>query len=80
MSCCGSNRQAWRQFSSAPKAEAKAPTIQNPTLLYYRGDSSLVTKGAVTGLSYLFAGSAEGLLVDERDIPAFLSIGTFSKA
>jgi hypothetical protein len=78
MSCCGQKRQAWRQ-AGAPAPQARPsppPVLQNPTVLSYQGDSSLVIKGSVTGFIYLFAARGE-LGVDERDAPAFQATSLF---
>ena len=52
---------------------------QNPVLLHHLGASSLVIKGAVTGLTYLFAGHDTSLSVDERDVPALLATRQFTR-
>lgn len=79
MSCCGQKRQAWREYTEAKEAPTPPPppVIQNPTTIYYAGDSSLVVKGAVSGHFYLFSGEKEGLSVDERDIPELLKTEGF---
>jgi len=51
---------------------------QNPVAVRHLGASSLVVKGAGTGHVYLFAGHDSSLLVDERDVPALLALGTFA--
>ncbi len=54
------------------------PVIQNPVPVYHLAEGSLVVKGAVTGITYLFGGRATSLNVDERDVPALLASGAFS--
>jgi len=77
MSCCGRRRQAWRQAGSAPQTRpSPPPVLQNPTVLSYQGDSSLVIKGSVTGFTYLFAARGE-LAVDARDAPALQATNLF---
>jgi hypothetical protein len=81
MSCCGQNRQAWRQWN-APKAQLAPPepVLQNTVTLHYLGTSSLVIKGTVTNHTYLFASEDTGLSVDERDAPALIATGRFVQA
>jgi hypothetical protein len=82
MSCCGQKRQTWREQGiikvQAPKPSP--PILQNPSVCYHLGESSLVIKGRVTGYTYLFAGRGTGLSVDERDLPAFLTMEFFELA
>ena len=80
MSCCGQNRQAWREWNQA-KVQAPAPAppvLQNPVTVHHLGNASLVIKGAVSGHTYLFAGNNAGLSVDERDVPELLATRQFS--
>jgi hypothetical protein len=82
MSCCGQKRQTWR-VQGIIKEQARTPSppiLQNPSVLYHLGDSSLVIKGMVTGYTYLFAGQGTGLSVDERDLQAFLTMEFFELA
>ncbi len=79
MSCCGQKRQAWRE-RTVIKAQPSTPSplvLQNPSILYFMGGSSLVIKGKVTGITYLFGDRNTGLSVDERDLPEFLGMGLF---
>jgi hypothetical protein len=74
MNCCGQKRQAWREMSKT-KVQAVVPSpliLQNPILLHHLGSMSLVIKGAVTGVTYLFAGQDSSLAVDERDVPTLM--------
>jgi len=82
MSCCGQKRQAWREWPARNSQPSKSapPVLQNPSLLYHLGESSLLIKGAVTGHTYLFAGRGVGLTVDERDMPTLLATGRFAPA
>ncbi len=82
MSCCGQKRQAWREQGSIniQARSTSPPILQNPTVLYHLGDSSLVIKGMITGYTYLFAGRGTSLNVDERDLPAFLAMEFFEIA
>jgi len=80
MSCCGQKRQSWRNkevIKIQPPSSPSPPVLQNPSVLYFLGETSLVIKGSVTDNTYLFADRNTGLNVDERDIPAFLSMGIF---
>jgi hypothetical protein len=77
MSCCGQKRQKWR--ASSQKTNAPLPIVlQNPTLLYHLGESSLVIKGGVTGNTYLFAGRGTSLNVDKRDVPTLIAMKRFA--
>jgi hypothetical protein len=82
MSCCGQNRQAWREWKPAalPAAAPSPPVLQNPVALRHLGTSSLVIKGAITEHTYLFAGQDTTLDVDERDVSALLATGRFVRA
>jgi hypothetical protein len=79
MSCCGQNRQAWRQWNAPKPQAAPAPpfVLQHPVHLQRVGASSIVVMGEATGQTYLFAGRDAGLGVDERDAPALLATGRF---
>lgn len=80
MSCCGQKRQAWRKSEVTrvqPPGSSSPPVLQNPSVLYFFGETSLVIKGTVTGNTYLFADRNTGLSVDERDLPAFLTMDIF---
>jgi hypothetical protein len=73
--CCGQKRRALRtQVYQAPPPR---PTMQNPTPITYLGEATFVTKGAATGLTYLFS-RYEVLHVDERDAAAFIATGIFA--
>lgn len=85
MSCCGQRRQAWRQYSRQSStsaivqtSEIPEPVVQNPVLLYHLAEGSLVVKGTITGITYLFGGRGSSLNVDERDVPAFVATGVFA--
>jgi hypothetical protein len=45
--------------------------------LEYRGDTSIVVAGPVTGFTYVFPKAGEHLEVDGRDAPDLLSSGDF---
>jgi|GEM_PF-1670510 hypothetical protein len=83
MSCCGSLRQNWREYTNKPTADAQqplpAPTLQAAGKVRYTGEGSTFIKGAVTGYVYVFSGSAEGLAVDGRDLAAILQRPGFEK-
>jgi hypothetical protein len=80
MSCCGQKRQTWREqeIIKVQASNPSPPILQNPSVLYHLGKSSLVMKGRVSGYTYLFAGRGTGLNVDERDLPAFLTMAFFT--
>ena len=78
MSCCGQKRRAMRTQSFQPEASRPRPSLENPTPLAYLGESMFVTKGAATGLTYLFTRD-EVLSVDARDAPAFIASGIFGR-
>lgn len=90
MSCCGQKRRAWRESITTSNASSttknvetsklQAPVLQNPIFLYHLADSSLVVKGAITNITYLFGGRGTSLNVDERDAPALLAMGQFATA
>lgn len=82
MGCCNKKRQAWHEHRSnnisyMDNHEASA-ILQNPIILYYSGNSSIVIMGKVTGNTYLFAGDNSGLAVDERDVTGFIEMGLFT--
>lgn len=82
MSCCGKKRESWREWqtgsSRKSNKEHQKPVLQNPTKLYHLGEISLVVKGAVTNITYLFAGRDTTLEVDERDVPGFMELQLFA--
>ena len=82
MSCCGQKRQAWRERAAikTQPSTPSPPVLQNPSVLYFLGGSSLVIKGKVSGTTYLFGDIHQGLSVDERDLPEFLGMGLFDTA
>jgi len=75
--CCGQKRRALRTQAYQAETPPRQPTMQNPTPLTYLGEATFVTKGAATGLTYLFS-RHEVLDVDERDVPAFVATGIFA--
>lgn len=77
MSCCGHQRRALRTQVYQAERPAPRPSLQNPMPIRYLGESMFVTKGAATGLTYLF-NRHEVLNVDERDVPAFVATGIFA--
>ena len=81
MSCCGQNRQDWRQWAAQrsllEQADSVKPALLNPKTIYHLGDTSLVMTGAVTGNTYLFPPRGGDLEVDERDFVHLLSTGLF---
>jgi len=80
MGCCGNKRRALRIAMSYPPADPpKLPLPENPTVLSYVGDSSIVVKGTFTGQTYLFGPRRERLAVDHRDAPSLLGSGWFVK-
>ncbi len=82
MSCCGQRRRYWRNSITRPnngnENEIQAPVLQNPITLYHLADYSLVVKGAISNITYLFGGRDSYLSVDERDAPALLSTRQFA--
>ncbi len=77
MSCCGQQRRALRRQVSQAERPGPRPSLQNPMPITYLGESMFVTKGAATGLTYLF-NRDEVLHVDERDVAAFVATGIFA--
>ena len=77
MSCCGQKRRAWRMQAPAAAPHPR-PSLENPTPVTYLGESMFVAKGGVTGLTYLF-NRGEVLNIDQRDVPAFIATGMFSR-
>ena len=51
---------------------AVRPSLMKPVVLRYKGASSFIITGKITGNTYLFAGNDPGLNVDERDVPSLL--------
>ena len=49
-------------------------------VLTYLGDTSIVVRGAHTGLTYLFGPRGETLTVDRRDAPDLLATKCFVRA
>ncbi len=85
MNCCGRRRQAWRQFSATSNTRNLETgnvqeSLRNLVTLYHLAESSLVVKGPVTDITYLFGGRGTSLNVDERDVPALLAMRQFSTA
>jgi hypothetical protein len=87
MGCCGDKRRAWREWAAASNgnsisknAEIHPPALTNPVTLYHLSGPSLVMKGGVTGVTYLFGGRGTILNVDERDVPALLATKQFTSA
>ncbi len=86
MSCCGQKRRAWRNaFAGSELAppvpatgEIQSPDLRNPVTLYHLADHSLVVRGAVTNITYLFGGKDSSLDVDGRDAPELLATGHFA--
>jgi hypothetical protein len=80
MSCCGKNRQAWRNWSTRTVSTDEQPAfaLRNPVALYHLVDTSMVVRGAVTGTTYLFSGYGTTLSVDERDAPELIATGQFA--
>jgi hypothetical protein len=74
MSCCGQKRMQWQQKKIYEEQTPIAPTpiLENAITLQYKGTSTYLTKGAVTGYLYLFAANEQGLLVDGRDASMIL--------
>ena len=79
MSCCGRQRRALRTQVYQAERPAPRPSLQDPMPIRYLGESMFVTKGAATGLTYLF-NRDEVLHVDGRDVPAFVATGIFAGA
>jgi hypothetical protein len=84
MSCCGKKREALRtrmmMLPPSPTVfKPPALSLQNPTKLAYRGESSIVVRGSHTGLSYLFSGDGAALTVDERDVAELVATGWFHR-
>ena len=74
MSCCGQRREAMRAAMQRTPPPDPVPWVR-PELripIIYRGDTSIVVRGAVTGTAYLFAPTGEALLVDSGDAAPLL--------
>ncbi len=74
MSCCGHKRQQWQQKKNYEGQTPVAPTpvLENTVALQYKGASTYLIKGAVTGYVYLFAPNEQKLFVDGRDVSMIL--------
>lgn len=74
MSCCGQKRQQWQQKKNydQPTPVVPTPVLENTVALQYKGPSTYLIKGAVTGYLYLFAPNEQKLLVDGRDASMIL--------
>ena len=67
MSCCGQQRQALRSeaaIATHPPTRP-SPVLRNPTPVVFHGDTSIVVRGATTGLIYVFPGQQMPLAIDE---------------
>ena len=82
MGCCGQNRRIWQsQQSRSPiSAPPQPPALTAAVAVEYRGDTSIVIAGPVTGLTYVFPKAGEYLEVDGRDVASFLASGDFVAA
>ncbi|MEO5813701.1 MAG: hypothetical protein ABIT20_00290 [Gemmatimonadaceae bacterium] len=47
--------------------------------LGYRGESSIIVRGSITGTTYLFGQGGDGLIVDARDALMMLAWGQFDR-
>jgi hypothetical protein len=79
MGCCGQNRRMWQSppRRSLPSETSRPPMLTAAVGLEYRGDTSIVVAGPVTGFTYVFPKAGEHLEVDGRDAPELLSSGDF---
>ena len=81
MSCCGERRLALTSsMVRQPPPNPLPPTRPAQTQVAYKGDSSIVVRGQVTGTAYLFGPRGAALLVDTRDAPALLRSGAFERS
>lgn len=82
MSCCGDRRAAMRSppIRRVMPEPPDPPRPQDPVQLAPRGDSAIVMRGEVTGLTYLFGAWGAALTVDGRDVPALMATGWFRRA
>ena len=81
MSCCGDRRLALTTSMTRQSPPNPTPPMQpSSTSVEYRGDSSLVVRGQVTGTTYLFGPRGAALLVDTRDVAALLRSGAFERS
>ncbi|MBV9958057.1 MAG: hypothetical protein JO360_06520 [Acidobacteria bacterium] len=76
MSCCGSQRTAFRSESSTPSQAPGEPTYWTslPVEFEYTGASQLTVTGPLTGILYVFAGPGARLQVHGSDVPSLLSV------
>jgi hypothetical protein len=62
---------------TASPVAAPAPTVLDARRLTFRGEGSIVVRGPVTGLAYVFAGPDDALDVDGRDVAGLTELGRF---
>jgi len=82
MGCCGEGRRQWQSSPKRLEAVDKLPppVLEATVDLEYRGDTSIVMLGPVTGFTYVFPRAGEMLGVDNRDVAGLLSSGEFSRS
>ena len=82
MGCCGESRRQWQSSPKRLEAVDKLPppALEATVDLEYRGDTSIVMLGPVTGFTYVFPKAGEALGVDGRDVAGLLLSGEFSRS
>ena len=74
MSCCGSQRTAYRQQSSAPTTGEADYWTSGPVEFEYLGSGQLTVTGPLTGVVYHFASPGSRVIVQGSDAPSLLSV------
>ncbi len=78
----GIKKAAWREWvPRRPRsADPPGPALQEPMAVRRLVDGSIVLRGAVSGITYLFGGRGSVLSVDGRDVASLLATGQFVAA
>ncbi|HNW97753.1 MAG TPA: hypothetical protein PKK00_04990 [Bacteroidales bacterium] len=75
MSCCGKKLKELYNISETKNSK----NIEHAVYYQYTGNSSVVYKGAITGIEYRFAKHGSIVGIDFRDIAQIAEIPTINK-
>jgi hypothetical protein len=78
MSCCGNKRESLQYgFQQSFHQMAIRSNKLGPDVSFeYTGNTELIVKGSVTGISYRFARKGEVQLIDRRDANEMMAIAS----
>ena len=74
MSCCGSQRAAFRHESAAPALSEASYWTSAPVEFEYLGSGQMTVTGPLTGVVYQFAAQGARVQVHGSDAPSLLSV------